>query len=188
MIYNFIISFQKIPLNPRLTPKLVGLKNYSTVITDINFNSKMNLDIILLIFVTILLSVFIFLSKNSKVCFSSWGKIALIKKYGHKIEQYQPLKTKKILVNAVVKTPTKIDAVSNFVKFRTKLEADVKYEIVENAKTKANSKIVKKRIKGFFINVVINVAKEEGQKYPQKNLEIVKFNPTNNPINKEITI
>ena len=104
------------------------------------------------------------------------------------MEQYQPRNTKKILVNRVVKIPTKIEAVSNFVKFRTKLEADVKYEIVENAKTKANSKIVKKRIKGFFIDVVINVAKEEGQKYPQKNLEIVKFNPTNNPINKEITI
>ena len=35
---------------------------------------------------------------------------------------------------------------------------------------------------------VIKVARDEGQKYPQKNLEIVKFNPNNNPINKVITI
>ena len=46
MIYNFIISFQKIPLNPRLTPKLVGLKNYSTVITDINFYKSLLLTIL----------------------------------------------------------------------------------------------------------------------------------------------
>ena len=46
MIYNFIISFQKIPLNPRLTSKLVGLKNYSTVITDINFYKSLLLTIL----------------------------------------------------------------------------------------------------------------------------------------------
>lgn len=45
---------------------------FTSVITDINFNSKMNLDIILLIFVTILLSVFIFLSKNSKIWKLFW--------------------------------------------------------------------------------------------------------------------
>ncbi|WP_435309926.1 carbohydrate ABC transporter permease [Sebaldella termitidis] len=46
MIYNFIISFQKIPLNPRLTPKLVGIKNYSTVITDVNFYKSLLLTIL----------------------------------------------------------------------------------------------------------------------------------------------
>ena len=46
MIYNFIISFQKIPLNPRLAPKIVGIKNYSTVITDANFYKSLFLTIL----------------------------------------------------------------------------------------------------------------------------------------------
>jgi hypothetical protein len=109
----------------------------------------------------------LFLSKNSKVCFSSCGKTALTKKYGHKIEQYQALKTKKILVNAVVKTPTKIEAVSNFVKFKNKSKAEVKYEIVENDKIKAKVNTLTKIKNGFLNLKEINEAIDDGQKYPQ---------------------
>ena len=46
MIYNFIISFQKIPLNPRLSPKMVGIENYSTVMTDAKFYNSLLLTIL----------------------------------------------------------------------------------------------------------------------------------------------
>lgn len=60
--------------------------------------------------------------------------------------------------------------------------------MVENAKIKAKHKIVKKCINGFFIFKAMAEAIDEGQKYPQKNLEIVKFNPNNNPTNKATII
>ena len=69
MIYNFIISFQKIPLNPRLAPKIVGIKNYSTVITDVNFYKSLFLTVLYTFFsvvgsTAVGLGVAIFVNRN----------------------------------------------------------------------------------------------------------------------------
>ena len=69
MIYNFIISFQKIPLNPRLVPKIVGIKNYSTVITDVNFYKSLFLTVLYTFFsvvgsTAVGLGVAIFVNRN----------------------------------------------------------------------------------------------------------------------------
>ncbi len=37
MINNFIISFKKVPLNPKLEAKFIGLENYISVFSDTNF-------------------------------------------------------------------------------------------------------------------------------------------------------
>ncbi len=37
MIYNIVISFQKVPLNPRMGAKFIGLNNFISVLKDITF-------------------------------------------------------------------------------------------------------------------------------------------------------
>lgn len=37
MVYNIVISFQDVPLNPRLGAKFIGLKNFVSVLKDITF-------------------------------------------------------------------------------------------------------------------------------------------------------
>jgi multiple sugar transport system permease protein len=40
MIYNIVISFQEVPINPRLDSTFIGLKNYIAVFTDETFYSS----------------------------------------------------------------------------------------------------------------------------------------------------
>lgn len=37
MVYNFVISFQDVPINPRMESLFVGLRNYTSVLTDTSF-------------------------------------------------------------------------------------------------------------------------------------------------------
>lgn len=54
MIYNIIISFQKVPVNPRQASKFIGLKNYTDVLTDPTFWHSLGITLLFTALVVIL--------------------------------------------------------------------------------------------------------------------------------------
>ncbi len=69
MIYNIVISFQKVPLNPRLGSEFIGLKNYLSVFRDPTFYHSVLITLLFTMTVTILstvlgLAVAVFLNRE----------------------------------------------------------------------------------------------------------------------------
>ena len=69
MIYNIVISFQKVPLNPRLGSEFIGLKNYISVFRDPTFYHSVLITLLFTMTVTILstvlgLAVAVFLNRE----------------------------------------------------------------------------------------------------------------------------
>ena len=69
MIYNIVISFQKVPLNPRLGSEFIGLKNYLSVFRDPTFYHSVLVTLLFTMTVTILstvlgLAVAVFLNRE----------------------------------------------------------------------------------------------------------------------------
>jgi multiple sugar transport system permease protein len=58
MVYNVIISFQDVPLNPRMDSEFVGLENYISVLTDSSFYSSVLVTILFTAVVTIISTIF----------------------------------------------------------------------------------------------------------------------------------
>lgn len=54
MIYNIVISFEDVPLNPRLGTTFIGLKNYLEVLTDKTFYHSVLITLLFTAIVTIL--------------------------------------------------------------------------------------------------------------------------------------
>ena len=54
MIYNIVISFQKVPLNPRMGSEFIGLKNFMEVLTDKTFYHSVLITLLFTAIVTIL--------------------------------------------------------------------------------------------------------------------------------------
>ena len=69
MIYNIVISFQKVPVNPRLGSEFIGLKNFATVFRDSSFYHSVWVTLLFTVLVTILstvvgLAVAVFLNRE----------------------------------------------------------------------------------------------------------------------------
>jgi multiple sugar transport system permease protein len=69
MVYNIAISFQKVPVNPKMASKFIGLENYISVITDSSFfhslYTTMTFTVVVTALSTILgLAVAIFLNRD----------------------------------------------------------------------------------------------------------------------------
>ena len=54
MIYNVVISFQKVPLNPRMGSEFIGLSNFAEVLTDKSFYHSVWITLLFTVIVTIL--------------------------------------------------------------------------------------------------------------------------------------
>lgn len=71
LVYNVIISFQDVPLNPKMAAEFIGLENYTTVLTDKSFYSSVLITIaftaLVVIFSTVLgLAMACFLNREFK--------------------------------------------------------------------------------------------------------------------------
>ena len=69
MIYNIVISFQKVPLNPRMGSEFIGLKNFVTVFKDPAFYHSVWITLLFTVTVTVLstvvgLAVAVFLNRE----------------------------------------------------------------------------------------------------------------------------
>ena len=54
MLYNIVISFQKVPLNPKLGSEFIGLKNYAQVLRDKSFYHSVGVTLLFTLIVTVL--------------------------------------------------------------------------------------------------------------------------------------
>ena len=54
MLYNIVISFQKVPLNPRLGSEFIGLANYAEVLQDKTFYHSVLITLLFTVVVTVL--------------------------------------------------------------------------------------------------------------------------------------
>ncbi|MCR5161776.1 MAG: sugar ABC transporter permease [Lachnospiraceae bacterium] len=54
MLYNIVISFQKVPLNPRLGSEFIGLANYAEVLQDKTFYHSVMVTLLFTVVVTVL--------------------------------------------------------------------------------------------------------------------------------------
>ncbi len=57
MIYNFIISFHKVPVNPKKSMQSVGFGNFTKTLTDSSFNSALGVTVLFTLLVVLLSTV-----------------------------------------------------------------------------------------------------------------------------------